>query len=145
MNSTDTILEFLIFLADVQTIFRQVQLSVEKSPALQDVSTFVIPSKGDPSPYAQGGVLISIALNAELRKPLNADRKAIGMSLLLRHTGGSWLAEAEVGWSGESIGWDQFDARDDSAVSVEEIMTKAKTLVVWMGTRFKEEVAKLPS
>src|SRR5262245_17836738 len=123
MSSTDTtILGFIAFLARMCAMFRKVALFAENVPILHSISTSVIPSKAEPSDYAVDGVIISIALNAELVKPLDADRQAIGMSLLLRHTGGFWLAEAEVGWSGQSIGWDDFDSREIQCPSIEEII-----------------------
>ena len=87
---------------------------------------------------------VSVALNAELYKPTNADRKAIGMSLLLRHAGGRWLAEAEVGWTGEKVGWNQFDSNEAQAKSIEEIVSLVPPLVKWMDAKFRTEVAKIP-
>jgi hypothetical protein len=144
MNSTELILKFLTFLARVRAMFRQVHLFAENSPALHTVSTMVIPFKGEPSDYADDGVTISIALNAELRKPVDSEKKAIGMSLLLRHSGGRWHAESEVGWTGEKIGWDPFDSKEVRAISIEEITNQIPPLVEWAGMRFREEVAKLP-
>jgi hypothetical protein len=144
MNSTELILRFLTFLAGLRAMFLEVHIFAEKSPALHTVSTSVIPSKVYPSDYADDGVTISIALNAELRKPIDSEKQAIGMSLLLRHAGGQWHAESEVGWSGRMIGWDQFDSKEVQAVSVEEIIHQIPPLVEWAGMRFREEVAKLP-
>ncbi len=144
MNSTDIILRFLSFLSAVRTTFRQVHLDAEKDRALRDVSTMVLPSKGEASDYADDGVTISVALNAELRNPIDSDKKAIGMSLLLRHAGGRWIAEAEIGWTGKNIGWNQFDEREVQGATVEDLMNAAPPLVEWMETRFREEVAKLP-
>ena len=143
MNATEIILKFLTFLSQVRAMFRQVHLFAEQNPALREVSTMVIPFKGKPSDYADEGVTISIALNAELCKPINSERKAIGISLLLRHAGGEWLAEAEVGWTGENVGWDPFDSKEARAESIEEIISLVPSLVEWMDARFREEVAKL--
>jgi hypothetical protein len=142
MSSTETILQFLTFLADVQAIFRDVHLRAQKNGALRDVSTKVIPFRCSPSAYADGGVTISVALNAELLQPSDSEKKAMGMSLLLRHTGGMWVAEAEVGWTGEMVGWDQFDAQEAQYPSIEEMILQVPLLVKWMGTRFEEEIAK---
>ena len=143
MNSTQIILEFLAFLAEVEGMFRKVHLFAEKNRAFRSVCTMVIPSKAEPSEYADNGVIISIALDAELRKPIDSDKKSLGISLLLRHTRGAWLAEAEVGWSGEQIGWDSFDSKEAQAKSIDEIVGMTPSLVDWLETRFREEVAKL--
>jgi len=144
MNSTELILKFLTFLAEVRAMFRQVHLFAENSPALHAVTTMVIPFKTEPSDYADDGVTISIASNAELRRPADSEKKAIGMSLLLRHTGGGWHAEIEVGWTGEKVGWDPFDSKEVRAVSIEEIITLIPPLIERAETRFRAEVAKLP-
>jgi hypothetical protein len=143
MNSTETVLRFLAFLAQVQGMFRQVHLIAEKSPILCDVSTDVIPSLGAASNYADEGVTISIALNGWFVKPPDSEREAMGMSVLLRHCDGVWIAEAEVGWTGREIGWDPFDSKETEATSIEEIMDKAPPLVEWMGTRFRKELEML--
>jgi hypothetical protein len=143
MTSDEIVLEFLVFLAHVRALFRQVHLFAEESPALRDVSTTVIPFKGEPSDYADRGVNVSVALNAEVLNPTNSERKAIGMSLLLRRSGGLWIAEAEVGWTGDRIGWDPFDSKETQATSIDEIMAKITPLVEWMSLRFQEEVTKL--
>jgi hypothetical protein len=143
MSSTDIILKFLAFLSQVRAMFRQVHLFAEQNSAVRSVSTSVIPFKGEPSAYADDGVTISIALNAELHKPNSPERKAMGVSLLLRHVRETWIAEAEIGWSGERIGWDSFDCKEAQAESVEEITNVVIPLVEWLDVRFREELSKL--
>jgi hypothetical protein len=146
MNSTDTIiLKFTAFLAQVSAAFNKVAILAEQNPALHTVTTRVIPFKVEPSDYADDGVTISVALNAEVRKPADSEKKAMGMSLLLRRAGGVWFAEAEVGWTGEKVGWDPFDSKEAQATSIEAIISKAPALVDWMGMRFREEASKLPT
>ncbi len=113
MNSTEVILDFLSFIADLRKKFGEVHLVAERCPALHDVTTEVIPFKGEPSDYAERGVTICLSLIAELRKPIDSDKKAIGVDLLLRHTEQGWIAEAEIGWSGRDIGWDNFEETRD--------------------------------
>jgi hypothetical protein len=144
MNSTEVILRFIGFLAQVSTSFNRVAEFAEKQKTLHSVTTKVSPFKAKPSEYADAGVSIAVFLNAELRKPIDSERKAIGMSLLLRHTTGKWLAEAEVGWTGEKVGWDQFDSKEAQASTINEVMNKVPPLVEWTEARFREEVAKLP-
>lgn len=143
MNSTKVILEFLSFLATTRAIFREVHIFSERSPALRDVSTSVMPFKCKPSDYADEGVTISIALNAELRTPLDSERQAIGMSCLLRHAGEQWHAEVEVGWTGAEVGWDDFESWEAQAISIEEIESQVPPLVELAGARFRAEVATL--
>ena len=144
MNSTEIVLRFISFLSDLRAMFRQVHLDAEKNRALRDVSTTVIPFKGESSDHADDGVTISVALNAELRNPTDSEKRAIGMTLLLRHAGGCWIAEAETGWTGQNIGWDPFDAREAQAETIEELIIAVPPLFEWIGTRFREEAAKLP-
>jgi hypothetical protein len=143
VNSTETVLQFIAFLAQVRAMFRQVHLLAEKDPLLRSVSTSVIPFKTEPSDYADTGVIITLALNAELTMPADSERKALGMSLLLRHSNGLWVAESEVGWTGQMVGWDPFDATEVQADSIEEVIQKVPALVERAGLKFKEEVAKL--
>ena len=143
MNSTETVLRFLALLADVRSMCRQVHLEAEKNHALRDVSTMVIPFKGESSADDDEGVTISVALNAELRDR-RPERSAIGMSLLFRHSGEQWIAEAEVGWIDRSIGWDQFDERKAEGNTIEEMMDSVPQLVEWLVARFREELVNLP-
>ncbi len=142
-ESEAIILRFLQLLADVRKTFLDVELFAERSEALRSVSVLVNPFKANPSEYANGGVTISMELDAELTNPLDADRKAIGMSLLLRHSREVWIAEAEVGWIGQNIGWNQFDEREVQSDTIEEMIQKVPSLVEWMDGRFKEEVTSL--
>ena len=144
MDPNEIILRFLVYLADVRSMFRQVHLVAEKNSAFRVVSTEIIPFKGAPSDYAQDGVTLSVALNAELRKPINSEERALGFSLLLRYAQSRWIIEAEVGWNGETVGWDSLDSREMQASSIEELIRVVNPLVEWMGSRFTEESAGLP-
>ena len=145
MKSTEQVLAFLSFLAEMHSIFRHAHLFSESCPALCNVSTLVIPFKGRTSDYADEGVTVSIALSADLRKPIDRERRAIGMSFLLRHAEGHWRAETEAGWIGEEVGWDPFDSRETQSTSIEEIISNVSPLVEWADVRFRAEVAKLSS
>ena len=145
MNSNVTILNFLTFLAEIRSMFRKMHLFAEQSNLLQSVSTTVIPFKGEPSDYADDGVTLSVALNAELLKPVDCEKKALGAALLLRHTAGFWLAEAEVGWTGEKVGWDPIHSREVKSPSIEQIIEKIPPLIELIKERFTEEVRKLPA
>ena len=143
VSSSESVLDFIGFLASVDAQFRRARIAAEKSAAVRDVSTMVIPFKAATSDDADKGVTISVALNAELRRPLNSERKALGMSLLLRRVAGSWIAESEVGWSGKEIGWDVFEAKELKADSLESLMLQVPAIVDRASARFAEEVAKL--
>jgi hypothetical protein len=143
MSSSDSVLDFIAFLASVDAQFRRTRIAAEKSTALRDVSTMVIPFKAATSDDADNGVTISVALNAELRRPLDSERRAIGMSLLLRRVAGSWIADSEVAWSGKDIGWDAFDAKELQTDSLESLMVQVPAIVDWASARFAAEVAKL--
>ena len=97
-NSPETIIStFIEFLARVRAMFREVHLFAEMDPRLHSVTTAVIPFKTKPLDYADDGLTTAVALNAELVKWEDRNRKAIGMSLLLRRSGGMWCAEGGSG------------------------------------------------
>jgi hypothetical protein len=67
------------------------------------------------------------------------------MMLGLRLIDGRWVIEAEVGWSGSEVGWDQFRSQEVEASCIEEVIQKVPPIVDWLVAAFREEVAKLPS
>ena len=115
----------------------------EGCAVLRNISTDVIPFKCEASDYADEGVTISIALSADLCVPIDSEKKAIGMSLLLRHAEGLWIAEAEIGWTGVNIGWDAFESREFREESLDVARPQIKGIVVWAGETFRQEVAKI--
>lgn len=143
MNTTQTILRFIEFLAQVSASFNKVAIFAENQTSLHTVTTRVSPFKGESSEYAEEGATIAVFLNAELRAPVDSEKKALGMSLLLRHTAGLWVAEAEVGWSGEMVGWDPIESKESRATSIEELMNETPPLVEWMGGKFAEALQDL--
>jgi hypothetical protein len=124
-------------------MFRKTHLFAEKSSALQAASTTVIPFKSEQTDYAEYGVTLSVALNAEIRKPVDREKMAIGMALLMRRSGGVWIAEAEVGWTGRDVGWDSFASREVQSSSVEQLIEEVPALIAWMDETFREEVERL--
>jgi hypothetical protein len=144
MNVSETIIGFIAFLSDVRSMFRQTHLFVEKERAIRDVSTLIEPFKGEESQYADCGVTLSIALNANLRNPPNLERRALGMSLLIRRSSGTWIAEAEVGWSGNAVGWDPFASRKIQSTALEDVIANVPALIAWMDSTFRSAVAELP-
>src|SRR4051794_29190147 len=111
MSSSEVVVRFISFLALVRSMFRQTHLFAEKENVFCDVSTNVEPFKVEESEYADDGVTLSIALNANLRNPRDSERQALGMSLLIRRSSGNWIAEAEVGFTGRDVGWDPFECK----------------------------------
>ena len=55
------------------------------------------------------------------------------------------MLKAEVGWSGESIGWDPFDFRELQEPFIDGIIQQVPPLIDWMALRFRGEVEKLPA
>lgn len=144
MSASTVVIQFISFLALVRSMFRQTHMFAETVTAISDVSTHVEPFKVEGSDYADNGVTLSISLNANLRKPQDPERQAIGMSLLIRRSGGSWIADAEVGFTGRDVGWDPFDSKEAQFDTVEDLMIDAAPLVNWMDRVFRDAVAKLP-
>lgn len=64
--------------------------------------------------------------------------------MLLRRALGTWLAEAEIGWSGASIGWDSFESEELRADSLEALVLEVPGLVERLRSKFEAEVLKLP-
>ena len=144
MSASEVVLRFVGFLAVVRSMFRQTHLFAEKQRSLQSVSTSVEPFKVEDSAYADEGVTLTLALNANLRKPPSSERQAVGMTLLLRRREGRWIAEAEVGWTGRDVGWDPLASKEIECASPEDLMAKVPPLVTWMDATFRETVEKLP-
>ena len=66
MNSTEVILRFIGFLAQVSTSFNRVAEFAEKQKTLHSVTTKVSPFKAKPSEYADAGVSIAVFLYRKL-------------------------------------------------------------------------------
>lgn len=139
----EVIVQFIAFLANARVMFRQTHLFAERSPVFREILTSLDFFKGQETGYADGGVTVSIALNAELRQPNDLDGCAMGMSLLIRRSAGAWITEAEVGWTRMDVGWDPFASMDLRSTSVEQMMAAAPTQIAWMDAVFREAVTQL--
>ena len=140
----DSILDFLSLLASIRAGFRRIHIFSEECGLFRRVITTVNPFMvANADGYADGGVTIQFGLDAELLTPPNLERKALGASLLLRRKSGMWVLEAEIGWSGEQVGWDSIDSRDTTETTIEGVIQKMPELGEWLCARFKEEVGKL--
>lgn len=144
MSSSAVVIQFISFLALIRSLFRQTHLFAEHEIVISEVSTHVEPFKVEESDYADNGVTLSIALNANLRNPRDPEKQAIGMSFLVRRRGGIWLAEAEVGFTGRDVGWDPFESKEARFNTIEDLMVDAIPLVSWMDRVFRDAVLKLP-
>ena len=139
-------LDFIATLANINATFRKLQILVSKSNMIKQTSISINPVKSDStSEYSDYGVSISIAIDSVLVTPPDDEKNSIGASLLLRRPAGVWIAEAEIGWSGVSIGWDVFAAQEVQASSFDELSLRIPVLVEWLETRYKAEVEKLAS
>jgi hypothetical protein len=140
----DCVFEVLGVLAAIHNAFIGVSASIGNHPAITRVSTSVLPVKSRaPTDYADEGIIVSVAINANLVNPKDRDKAALGASILLRRPLGVWVAEAEVGWTGASIGWDSFDSREGQAEQFAQLTPQLPALVDWVLARFQEELAKL--
>jgi len=137
-------IELIAFLADARSMFRQTHIFAEKEAAISDVFTTIEPFKAEDTRFADRGVTLSIALNANLRHPRNPEKRALGMSLMIRRSAGIWIAEAEVGWTGNEVGWDPFASKEIQHASPEEVFANLPALVTWMDSVFRQTVAELP-
>ena len=138
------ILNFLTVLAHVRRMFRQIHILAEKTKLFRRVTTTVNPfTTANAEGYADQGTTIQLSLEAELLEPPSPDRKAFGASLLLRHNCDVWVLEAEIGWSGQEVGWDPVDSKDVTEATIEAMMQKIPELGDWVCCRFRKEVGKL--
>jgi len=142
--SDECVLEFIGILAAVNRCFTQTAASIRGMSVISSVSVLVIPvGMQSASEYADLGMVISLAVNAELRAPVDDNRKAIGVSLLLRRSSGVWIVEAELGWSGVAIGLDAFDSREERMGDWSELASKVPDLAEWLSARLESEVKRL--
>ena len=113
---------------------------------IKQTSISINPVKSDsPSEYTDYGTSISIAIDSVLVTPPDYEKNSIGASLLLRRPTGIWVAGAEIGWSGVSIGWDVFAAQEVQASSFDELSFRIPVLVECLEARYKAEIEKLAS
>lgn len=122
VNSTELVLKCMAALADVRAQFRTVHIAIQKDAQFYEVSTDVFVGRTQACEYADYGVTLSVALNCELCTPISADKKAIGMSVLIRHSNGVWVSEFELGWSGQAAGWDTFDSTTNQSAAIEQLI-----------------------
>jgi|ERR1043166_7410955 hypothetical protein len=140
----DYLLEFIGILATLHKELVELCITTSKHPLIRETVRSVIPVKSQSSEdYADKGVLISLAVNAKLLEPKNRDKTALGVSLLLRRPLGVWVAEAEVGWTGASIGWDVFDSREKRAEQFSLLAAELPELMHWLSARFRQELADM--
>lgn len=133
----DAVAAFLIWLAQMQSRFREAHIAAAKAPYFTKVSTDVYPSRLSP--------FISISLMAELRESLDQNKHAVGIQLTLEKTDDSWTIEVSVGWSGSDIGWDTIEDRVATSPSLESLFEQSTEMVEWLVARFHEQCALLPS
>lgn len=116
MNSEALV--FMVALAKARTILGDVHIHMERMNIFDDVSTNVIPFYRDNKNEV---VSIGVYVNGELREWVDENKKAIGVSLLVRHAGGVWVIESEYGWGGELVGWNPIDSREKEFVNFNEM------------------------
>lgn len=144
MPVDDQLLRFFGLLADVRTMFLDIQRRAERSPALKDISVQVIPVRTGASGTAGDGLLVSVPLAATLVGASDPQKEELEISLLLRFEAGSWEAEAGIGWI-TSYGLETFEEIDARADSFDELARAVPAMIQWLETRFAEVVPLLPA
>lgn len=143
VSSTDLVLRCIATLAEARAKFRDVHIAMQKDRQFCEVSTDVFPGKTQACEYADYGVTLSVALNCELCKPISEDKKALGMSVLVRHSNGVWVCEFELGWSGLAVGWDAFDSTTVESATIEMLLEDIPSGTNQLCEKFLEFVKKL--
>jgi len=143
VNPTELVLKCIAALADVRAKFRDVHIAMQQDRQFCEVSTDVFPGKTQVCEYADYGVTLSVALNCELCKPISEDKKALGMSVLVRHSNGVWVCEFELGWSGQAVGWDAFDSTTVESATIEMFIESITSGTSHLCEKFLEFVKKL--
>ena len=140
------LLEFIGILAYVRKELRCLEIFASKQSSVSSISVTVAPTKTESvSDYADAGVTMLLALDAELKIPLDDNKKAIGASFLLRRSLGIWIVEAEVGWSGSEIGWDAFHSQEIREELFAQVAPKIPELLEQLSARFRSAIIQLSS
>lgn len=87
---------------------------------------------------------ISISLDAKLHQPIIPGKYGIGASFFLHHVGNGWLAEAEIGWTSNEIGWESFGSREVQQESIAGIEEACRPILDWLEKKYQEEASKDP-
>jgi hypothetical protein len=120
LNESDKLLlKFIQMLANIRKLFRLVHINIEKSFKVNNVETNVSPFEDEHGDLDEK-VSISIFLDAELKQHINPERQSFVVSLTIRHYKQSWVAEGEIGWSGISVGWDNYIDREYHTQDINE-------------------------
>jgi hypothetical protein len=133
----DAVATFMIWLAQIQSRFRDAHVEAETTSHFTKVSTDIYPSRLSPH--------ISMTLMAELRQFLGHNKQAVGIELILQKTADDWSLETSVGWSGRDVGWDTIAERIATSPLLESLFEQSNEMVGWAVSRFREQCAELPS
>jgi uncharacterized protein YfiM (DUF2279 family) len=106
MSAYEETLEFMDALAEVRDILRDIHIFMERSGDFSGVSTSLLPFSGQGSFESSRRTSLNFSIDGELKSWVDANRKAIGFSLVVSHFEGKWTLDSEYGWSGQDVGWD---------------------------------------
>lgn len=123
---SEPVLDFLVAIARATSSFRRLQIEWVQSGKFGKVDMQVIPfcPSGATTNIPEGielGATLEISLSGNLKQTLDSDQKSLGLSILIRRKGSMWQADGEIGYSGDSIGWDPFRSTEISGVTIAEL------------------------
>ena len=136
------ILQFVQLLAKIRKLFRLIHIKIERSAMIRKVETTVSPFENEKGNLEEK-VSISFFLDTELKNPKDFEKQALGISLTIRFEQQSWHAEGEIGWSGTSVGWDNYIDREYIAEDVDEFMVGLPLFVKKILEEYKDEYNKV--
>ncbi|MCO7227473.1 hypothetical protein [Pleionea sp. CnH1-48] len=138
---------FLRALGVVRASFRRAQINVQKQSEVKSVVVSVNPSYSEESTetendYAQDGVTLNIALDADLNLKGPDEQDGMGVSLLIRRSNNNWIVEGEIGWSSSYIGWDQFYEKELVHQNISEVIEMLPPFVESLLDDFQAKLAE---
>ncbi len=143
-EKNDLIQQFLHMLGIVRKLFRLIHIEVENSSIFRKVETTVSPFIDEIGSLDEKASL-SIFLDAEIENSIDKEKQSLGVSLTIRYHQQFWLAEGEIGWSGKSVGWDNYIDREYKSEDIDDFIIELPSFVKKLLEQYKVEYKKLRS
>lgn len=137
-----TVLLFIRTLARMRYLFRDLHLYLQSMSGVHCIHVDISPSEHSSSSeisknYADYGVTINMELDSELTKMGPEGQHSMGISVLVRRSNGQWIAEGEIGWISNEIGWDRFYDKEIKADNINIFFEELPKFTSTMVTEYK--------
>jgi len=106
MSAPTETLELMEALAGVQVILGDIHSAMENSGRFINITNLLIPISGQGAFEDSKRTSLSFFVEGDLKRWIDANKKATGFSLSISHFEGKWSLEYEHGWGGQDVGWD---------------------------------------